>query len=298
MSVLTAPEKIIAYPLTTLAGNRTDITVYAANGVDIVIDAAFLKPHRKDYFFMALVEQGDSRHWIDFLPYTIKPRHFYFTVPQQVHLKEESKPMKGYVLSFTEAFLMLEENRTLRNLPIITNPLSMHELVLSDDDHAYLKDVLSKLTAEYNAGGVWQNQMLASWLRVALIYLSRLYNEQFGEHRVTQNYCLSLFRKFQELIGEQYATTHDVATYANFLNITPGHLNDSVKQHSGKTAISHIHHRLLVEAKRSLLHTALSVKEIADQLGFEDAAYFNRFFKRLTDTTPMSFRQQIREMYN
>jgi AraC family transcriptional activator of pobA len=47
-----------------------------------------------------------------------------------------------------------------------------------------------------------------------------------------------------------------------------------------------------------LLHTELSVKQIADELGFEDAAYFNRFFKRLTDATPMAYRQQIREMYS
>jgi AraC family transcriptional activator of pobA len=82
------------------------------------------------------------------------------------------------------------------------------------------------------------------------------------------------------------------------LNLTPGYLNDLVKQQSGKTAISHIHNRLVVEAKRRLLHTELSVKQIADALGFEDAAYFNRFFKRLTDATPMAYRQQIREMYS
>ncbi|RFZ90682.1 helix-turn-helix domain-containing protein [Mucilaginibacter conchicola] len=298
MPTLLAPEKIIGYPLVTLTGEPASIVVYEANGVDIVIDPAFLKPHRKDYYFFAFVEQGSSRHWIDFLPYTVKPKHMYFTVPQQVHLKEESTPIKGYVASFTAEFLMLEENRILRNLPIIRNPSATHELTLTDEDYKYLEDVMSKMAAEYTAGGDWQNHMLTSWLRVMLIYLSRLYNEQFGDHKVTQNYCLCLFKKFQELIGEHYATTHDVATYADLLNITPGHLNDSVKQHSGKTAISHIHDRLIVEAKRSMLHTDLSVKQIADELGFEDAAYFNRFFKRLTDLTPMAFRHQIREMYN
>jgi len=299
MSVLTAPEKniISSYPLVTMNGGKPAmIEVHEANGVDIIIEDAFLLPHRKDYYFFAFVEQGDSRHWIDFVPYTVKPGHFYFTVPQQVHLKEETKPVKGFVAGFTEEFLLLEENRMLRQLPIIQNPAGAHELVLSDDDITYIADVMRKMTAEFNTGGNWQNQMLTSWLRVLVIYLSRLYTEQFGESKITQNHCL--LKNFQELIGKHHTELHDVAAYANLLNISPGYLNDVVKQQSGKTAINHIHNRLVVEAKRKLLHTDLSVKQIADELGFEDAAYFNRFFKRLAESTPIAFRQQIREMYS
>jgi AraC family transcriptional activator of pobA len=299
MSVLIAPEKniISSYPLVTINGGKPAmIEVHEANGVDIIIDPVFLQPHRKDYYFFAFVEEGGSRHWIDFVPYTVRPGHFYFTVPQQVHLKEETKPMKGFVAGFTEEFLLLEENRMLRQLPVIQNPAGAHEIVLSDEDITYIADVMRKMTTEFNAGGSWQNQMLTSWLRVLVIYLSRLYNEQFGESKITQNHCL--LKNFQELIGERHAELHDVAAYASLLNLTPGYLNDVVKQQSGKTAINHIHNRLVVEAKRKLLHTDLSVKQIADELGFEDAAYFNRFFKRLTESTPMAFRQQIREMYS
>ncbi|HLZ87122.1 MAG TPA: AraC family transcriptional regulator, partial [Puia sp.] len=58
-----------------------------------------------------------------------------------------------------------------------------------------------------------------------------------------------------------------------------------------------IHARLLVEAKRHLLHTELSVKEVADGLGFEDPAYFNRWFKRMTGNTPIGYRAEIRAIY-
>ena len=299
MSVLTATENhvIPSYRLVTLDGGKPAmIEVHEANGVDVIIEDAFLLPHRKDYYFFAFVEVGDSRHWIDFNSYTVKPGHFYFTVPQQIHLKEESKPVKGYIAGFTEEFLSLEENRMLRQLPLIQNPANGHEIVLSAEDITYVEDIMRKMTQEYKVGGAWQNQMLASWLRVLIIYLSRLYNEQYGESKITKNH--HLLKSFQELIGENHTQLHDVAAYANLLNLTPGYLNDVVKQQSGKTAISHIHNRLVVEAKRKLLHTDLSVKQIADELGFEDAAYFNRFFKRLTDSTPAAFRQQIREMYS
>jgi AraC family transcriptional activator of pobA len=297
MSVLTAPERsvITTYPLLHADGSPALVQVRKSDGIESIIDPGFLLPHRKDYYMFAMVEQGNSRHWIDDIPYTVKPGNFYFTVPQQIHLKEEICPMKGFVAYFTDEFLALEENRMLRQLPIIQNPAGGHELVLALADRNFIDDIMSKMLAEYNNGGDWHNQMLTSWLRVLVIYLSRLYNEQLGETCITQNYCL--LKSYQQLISENYAHTHDVAAYAGMLNITPGYLNDVIKQQSGKTAITHIHNRLAVEAKRRLLHTELSVKEIADELGFEDAAYFNRFFKRLSGTTPASYRQQIREMY-
>lgn len=272
------------------------IIVREADGTHPVIESGFLTPHRKDYYLFVFVKQGNSRHWIDFMPYTVKPDHFYFTVPQQIHLKEDVTPMQGLIACFTEEFLLLEENQMLRQLPIIQNPAGGHELVLSAEDLIYIEDVMRKMLVEFNTGGNWRNQMLTSLLRVLVIYLSRLYTEQFGEGCLTQNYCL--LKGFQQLIGEHYTDLHEVTAYAEKLNLTPGYLNDIIKQQSGKTAISHIHNRLTVEAKRRLLHTELSVKQIADELGFEDAAYFNRFFKRLEGMTPIGYRQHIREMYS
>lgn len=204
--------------------------------------------------------------------------------------------MKGFVVTFTEEFLLLEENQLLRQLPVIQNLLGAHELMLSADDIVHIKDLMHKMSAEYGADGNWRNQMLTSWLRVLIIYLSRLYTGQFGESKITANH--QLLKNFQQHIAKHYNKLHDVASYADILNITPGHLTELVKQQSGKTAISHIHNRLTVEAKRRLLHTDLSVKQIADELGFVDAAYFNRFFKRLTNATPSAYRSTIREMYS
>jgi AraC-like DNA-binding protein len=298
MPVLTASDKAVIpnYPLRQPDGKAAAIIeVREATGTETVIDSGFLIPHRKDYYLFVFVKKGGSRHWVDFMPYTVKPDHFYFTVPQQVHLKEDATPMQGFIACFTEEFLLLEENRMLRQLPVIQNPAGAHELVLREEDGIYIEEVMRKMLAEFNAGGYWRNQMLTSWLRVLVIYLSRLYTDQFGESKITQNHCL--LKSFQQLIGEHYRHLHDVTGYANLLNLTPGYLNEVVKQQSGKTAISHIHNRLAVEAKRRLLHTDLSVKQIADELGFEDAAYFNRFFKRLTGTTPIGYREHIREMY-
>jgi AraC family transcriptional activator of pobA len=246
--------------------------------------AIFLTPHRKDYYMMVLVRTGGSRHWVDMAPYTLKPDTFYFSVPHQVHVKEKSVFMNGILLCFTDEFLAIEENQLLKQLPVIQNPQNGHELNLAAENVAFIDDILRKMLAEYGQKQDWRNGMLLAYLRVLLIYLSRLYTEQFSED-VPEGKML--LKKFHALIDEQYKELHDVAGYADQLFISAGHLGEVIKQQSGKTAIEHIHERLILEAK-----------EIAWQLGFEDASYFNRFFKRLNSETPLHYRRQSRDMYH
>lgn len=256
----------------------------------------FLVPHRKDYYFWAYVKQGANRHWIDMKPYSLAPNMFCFTVPHQVHLKEEAKPFTGTIIGFTEEFLALEENTLLRQLPIIQNPDNGHQLILSDSDVLFIEDTLEKIYQENQASNSWQHSMLMSYMRVLTIYLSRLYTEQFSSKNAVPD--RALLKKYLTKIEEHYSEQHEVSSYADMLNISAGHLSEVVKEQSGKPAIAHIHERLILETKRLLFHTDQSVKEIAFRLGFEEASYFNRFFKRIVGDTPVAYRTIIREMYH
>jgi AraC family transcriptional activator of pobA len=256
----------------------------------------FLVPHRKGYYFWAFVKQGGSKHWVDMKPYTLQPNTFYFTVPHQVHLKEEPKPITVIALGFTEDFLALEENSVLRQLPIIQNPDNGHEMVLSDADVVFIEDILEKIYTENSQVNNWQHSMLLSYMRVLTIYLSRLYTEQFSNADTAPERML--LKRYLSKIEDNYTQHHEVAAYADMLNISAGHLSEVVKEQSGRSAIAHIHDRLIIETKRLLFHTDSSIKEIAFRLGFEDASYFNRFFKRIVNDTPVAYRTAIREMYH
>jgi len=256
----------------------------------------FLAPHRKDYYMLVFVKQGSSRHWVDMVPYTLKPETFYFSVPNQIHVKEQAQPMTGTMLCFTDEFLAIEENQLLKQLPIIQNLQNGHELELNADNVQFIEDIMTKMLNEYREKHDWRNGMLLSYLRILAIYVSRLYTEQFSNNELTADRLL--LKKFRSLINEQFKQVHDVASYADQLFITPGHLSEVIKQQSGKSAIEHIHERLILEAKRLLFHTETSAKEIAYKLGFEDASYFNRFFKRITLQTPKEYRTNFRKMYH
>jgi AraC family transcriptional activator of pobA len=274
--------------------NGTTFEIIESRGDFRKRKANFLVPHRKDYYLFVLVKKGGSRHWVDFVPYTIKPNTFYFSIPQHVQMKEKSEPLHGFLLSFTEEFLNLEENKFLKQLPIIQNPDNQHELQLTSPDIKFIEDVMRKMLAEFRTTHDWHNAMLLSWLRVLLIYTSRLYSEQFSNKTSSERKILT---KFMGLIDEHFSRHHQVSDYASFFKITAGHLSDIIKEQSGKTATELIHERIMLEAKRHLLHTEWSMKEIAFSLGFEDAAYFGRFFKRIEGATPATYRTDIRKKY-
>ena len=297
MSVYAADTVIPAYPFEpdSAMGNKF-FRIRENDAVTFYKKSDFLVPHRKDYYFFVLVRAGNSRHWVDTTPYILQPNTFYFTTPWQVHLKEESKPLSGVTFSFTEEFLAMDDSGFLKTLPIIRNEHNGHELRLDEPALAFIEDMIARIDAEYRATGPWQFNMLQSYVKVLLIYVSRLYTTQFSENPASPDRVL--LKRYLDKIEESYTRLHEVAAYASLLHISPGHLSEVVKEQSGKPAITHIHERLVVEARRLLFHTDAVIKEIAFELGFADASYFNRFFKRMTGQTPVEYRTQIREMYH
>ncbi len=257
----------------------------------------FFVPHRNAFYKLVFVRQGTSRHWVDMVPHNIKPNTIYFSTPQQIVLKEEATgPFSGASVYFTEDFLGIEATGVLKQLAIIQNIHNGHELVLQPNDIAFIEDILAKLRHEFENKMNLHKSMLLAYLQVLLIYISRLYTEQYANKNVPAD--RELLKKFKALIAENFVVAHEVADYAGMLNLSAGHFSEQIKEQSGKTAIEHIHDRLLLEAKRMLFHTEYPVKEIAYRLGFEEASYFNRFFKRLANTTPLSYRHTIRKMYH
>jgi len=64
------------------------------------------------------------------------------------------------------------------------------------------------------------------------------------------------------------------------------------RRYAGQSAQALVHQRQLLEAKRLLVYSSMTLSQIADALQFSEPAYFSRFFKRLTGQTPSAFRQQ------
>lgn len=257
--------------------------------------ADMLVPHRKDYYLLVVARRGGNRHWVDMTPYVVQDNTLYFTGPGQLHVKEQVQATWATSLAFTPEFLALQPDASLAQLPLLRNPQRGHELLLKAADVAVVEDLLARLEAEHQRPGEWQQRMLSAYLLVLLTYLSRLYTEQFPGGEPSADTLV--LQRYRARIEECFREQHEVGAYAALLYLSAGHLSEVVKAQSGRPASAHLHERLVLEARRLLFHTQRSIKEIAFDLGFADASYFSRFFKRQTGLSPAAYRTSSREMY-
>ncbi|MEX8548046.1 MAG: helix-turn-helix domain-containing protein [Mucilaginibacter sp.] len=297
MQVLSANPHVPVYHLEPdeATGNK-HFRVYNYEG-SFPNQSDLLIPHRKDHYLIVFIRRaGGTRQWIDMTPYILQDHTVYFNGPNQIIVKEEFKHLWSTGIAFTNEFLSYQENASLMELPIIQNLQQGYELLLNEADINFVEDILAKINVEYQSPSEWQQRMLTAYLSLLLTYLSRLYTEQFKENHASVDKLL--LQKFHAKVNECFRELREVGGYASLLNISAGHLSEVVKIQSGKPAIKHIHERVVLEARRLLFHTQNPLKEIAFDLGFADASYFNRFFKRETGATPADYRANIRKMYH
>jgi AraC-like DNA-binding protein len=94
-------------------------------------------------------------------------------------------------------------------------------------------------------------------------------------------------------VEKNFTKTRDAKAYAADLSISYKHLNDVSKEIVNSTAKSFIDNYVILEAKRMLVSTSLSVKEIAFELGFDEPTNFLKYFKKHTSITPVDFRKTL-----
>lgn len=106
-----------------------------------------------------------------------------------------------------------------------------------------------------------------------------------------RDYALVL--RYRELIEASFRQEKRLEFYADRLGVTPARLNAACRVRLGTTASAMLHDRLMTEAKRGLIYTAWTVAEVGYALGFEDPAYFNRFFSKRAGMSPGLFREHM-----
>jgi AraC-like DNA-binding protein len=203
----------------------------------------------------------------------------------QVHNHIRSRAAKSYIISFTSDFILASSPDFLGHL------FSTTRVNLTRRELKRLLPFADLLYGEYELDV--QNTRVLSSLLMAL--LEKLEYELHKYHEHDKEHYNNLFQKFNQLVNEHYKVKPRVSEYASLLYITAGHLNDVIKEVTGKNAKQFIDDRRILEAKRLLYWTEKPIKEIAWDLGFDDAAYFTRFYKKQTGELPTSFQKQVRK---
>lgn len=155
-----------------------------------------------------------------------------------------------------------------------------------------LADRMAELSREL----VWQapghRAAVEAGLMSLLVDALRLAHRELPEARAARGPQGELVARFREAIEQHFRTSLPVEGYAAVLGVSLSRLRTACLRVTGRPPSRLVQERLLLEAKRVLLYSNLSVAEAAYLLGFEDPAYFSRFFTQGAGVSPRAFRDQ------
>jgi|GEM_PF-2663880 len=235
---------------------------------------------------------AETRH----SPAEPQPRELYFGRPGHSVLAAVPARAQGLVLRFTDEFVGLTSHeRELLLFQLFHRPAA-GPLLVPDEQAVDMAALLTSMARQAAGAALLREDLLRSYLKTLLLYCTGLSQQQpGGAASLVQP---GLFGRFQQLLEQHYTRWKSVAEYAAHLRVTANHLSVSIRKETGRPAGEHIRRRIVLEAKRLASLSDVSLKEVAYQLGFEDAAHFSKLFKRGTGVTFSHFKAQAQARYH
>lgn len=163
-------------------------------------------------------------------------------------------------------------------------------IALNQEEQTKIDLLLKVFKEEYETVDNIQEDMLQMLLKRLIIIATRLAKQQFINKETLPDQKLDIIRQYNLLVENHYKTQHSVKFYADQLNRSPKTLANLFGLYNNRSPLAVIQERVLLEAKRLLMYTDKTSKEIAYEIGFEDAAHFSNFFKKMTSLSPSDFR--------
>jgi AraC-like DNA-binding protein len=246
-------------------------------------------PGRKDFFEIVWLQNELPLHTVREGEEQGKGDWIYLIPPYRVHqLNKAGK--NGILLSFKRDFLEEEDKEFYLDLFKMFNIQGEFScLPLSASNAAELNKIYPLLEEEYQqqTGGFL---ILKALLKVFLLKLIRIKEHVFTAQDLNQKRVY----EFMMMLEENYQQERNAEFYASLLGISSKRLNQILKEKLDKTGMQLIHDRIILEAKRQIIHSENTLKEIAYDLGFSDRPYFSRFFKKQTGSSPEDFQKQAK----
>ncbi|WEA22702.1 helix-turn-helix domain-containing protein [Pseudomonas juntendi] len=248
-----------------------------------------IKPHQHAELFQLLyVQRGQAQVEIEGTRTAISEAAIQVVPPLTVHGFRFSADIQGHVLTFGAALVANLEQRLGAPLAVLSKPVSYP----LGRDRAHLRSLIETLQQEYQGNAPSRAAMLEALVTALMVWISR--RQQLGQApRTRDERDRQLLGQYLRLVEAHYREHLSIEAFAARLNVQSLQLNQLCRALSGQTALQVVHQRLLLEARRSLVYTRMSIGQLSDSLGFSDPTYFARWFKRLSGQTPNAYRRAV-----
>jgi AraC family transcriptional regulator, transcriptional activator of pobA len=271
-------------------------------GEELLVDLIALKDieryirstpiQRLTYFDITFIVEGTGTFAIDSCEDAISPNRIFFSSPGQVRKWNVTDIPDGFALIFEEEFLctFFSDAQFVQSLSFFYAYNTSPVLDLSPSEFGHITTLLHQIKDELSTFRHTDKHLLRALLYQILVLLNRQYVKvnPLSSKSQTNRYV----GPFMQLVNAQHQQNRSVEHYAQQLHITAGHLNSLVKECYSVSAKRYILSRSILEAKRLLLYSNLTIDEIAANLGYETTSYFVRAFKEQAGITPLHFKKQ------
>jgi AraC-like DNA-binding protein len=295
-------EKIPVYELPFGDNEKFEFKIYKVQGSVIQRKDYPHKtelPHTHNYYEMCFFTGGSGIHEIDFVSHPILSPSVHFLRPGQVHLINRGEDYKGYLVIFSEDFfnLRFQNLEVIPGYPLVSNLENGPILQLNGGQFAQFNQIIENIEHELQTFDTDSEEVIVSYLRIFFLKLRQNFEKMTTTKHEAKGTMKKLVYEFNQMVNKYYGQIHQVKEYAEIMGESPIQLNRAVKSVTGKTASDLVIERLILEAKRLLMYSDLSNKEVAYKLNYEDPSYFTRIFRRKTGLTPSEFRSKMKDKY-
>lgn len=219
----------------------------------------------------------------------VPPRQLQKIVADSVALKN----LKGYTINFKPEFLSFHFDNVnfIKDFPFFTYSNSDVLLRLTRSDLQEVLNLFEKIHHLYLKQNSYSHHIIEGYLWALLYTIKKIWIE--NRKRIDRiDVKSSLVTRFELEVNERLDAKMQISDFADIFCMTPKYLSETVKASCGQSAREIKESALLVKAKSLLAQTDSSISEIAYQLGYSDHSSFSRFFKRVSGTSPSTFRKK------
>lgn len=296
-SILPKPEPaIVEYHLNRHQPDKPQLAVYDLGAYLQTHGEHASKGHIHSYYQIIWFKEGVGTHFVDFKEYEVETNVLFFVAKNQVHYFDRHQEYQGLLLHFNEEFLVQQQQVDfILKGNLFNNPHQPPSCHLGPADgpqlDVYIQLLKEELRSEESFG---KETLLTTYLQAFLIQVQRRKNElekREGRPPFHLDEKRLQLLEFVKLVDEHYKQGLTINEYAQRLLLSPRTLANLTNQLLGKSPSLLVQERLVLEAQRLLVHSNLHVNQIAYQLGFDDASYFVKYFKKHVLLSPSAFRK-------
>ena len=233
----------------------------------------------------------DVTFHIDNIPVSLKPQQITTsTYLQKVSFKGAGEGLVAFMFNREFYCIQDHDDEVSCNGIIFFGTQDIPIITLDDSEAEKIETLYQVFLDEFETKDNIQGEMLRMLLKRLIIKCTRMAKKQLITTNLN-NAKMDIVRQFNVLVDMHFKAKKQVSDYADMLNKSPKTLSNYFLLYNKKSPLQIIHERIILEARRLLIYTDMTSKEIAHELGFDDVTSFNKMFKREMASTPSAFKK-------